>query len=89
MLELCVTGKEITMGSKDPRIDTYIAKFADFAKPILTHIRKLVHANCPDATEAIKWGMPFFEYKRRIFFQHGGLQGALRIWFLARRIAED
>ena len=50
------------MGSKDPRIDAYIAKSADFAKPVLTHIRKLVHANCPDANETIKWGMPFFEY---------------------------
>lgn len=55
------------MGAKDPRIDAYIAKSGAFAKPILTHIRKQVHANCPDATETIKWSMPFFEYKGRIF----------------------
>ena len=35
------------MEKKDPRIDAYIAKSADFAKPILNHIRKLVHAACP------------------------------------------
>ena len=55
------------MGTKDPRIDAYIAKSAAFAKPILIHVRKQVHANCPDATETIKWSMPFFEYKSRIF----------------------
>ena len=47
----------------DPRVDTYIDKAAPFAKPILQHIRSLVHEVCPNATEAIKWGMPFFEYK--------------------------
>jgi hypothetical protein len=31
------------MGKTDPRIDAYIAKSADFAKPILNHLRKLVH----------------------------------------------
>ena len=55
------------MGSKDPRVDLYIAKSAVFARPILTHVRKQVHANCPNATETIKWSMPFFEYKGRIF----------------------
>ena len=55
------------MGTKDPRIDTHIAKSAEFAKPILTHIRKLVHANCPEVTETLKWSMPHFEYKGGIF----------------------
>ena len=55
------------MGSKDPRIDAYIAKSAAFARPILTHVRKLVHANCPDVAETIKWSMPHFEYKGGIF----------------------
>jgi len=48
------------MGKRDRRIDAYIAKSADFARPILTHLRALVHEACPDADEAIKWGMPFF-----------------------------
>jgi uncharacterized protein YdeI (YjbR/CyaY-like superfamily) len=50
------------MGKKDPRIDAYIAKSADFAKPILTRIRKLVHEGCPGVVETIKWGSPSFEY---------------------------
>jgi uncharacterized protein YdeI (YjbR/CyaY-like superfamily) len=48
------------MGTRDPRIDDYIGKSADFAKPILTHIREVVHSACPDAEETIKWGMPTF-----------------------------
>jgi uncharacterized protein YdeI (YjbR/CyaY-like superfamily) len=51
------------MTTKDPRVDAYIEKAADFAKPILTHIRELVHQGCPDVQETIKWSMPFFIYK--------------------------
>lgn len=50
------------MGKKDPRIDAYVAKSADFAKPILEHLRALVHRGCPDVQETIKWGMPHFDY---------------------------
>lgn len=51
------------MATKDPRIDAYIAKSADFAKPILKHLRKVVHAGCPDVVETLKWSMPHFDYK--------------------------
>lgn len=47
----------------DPRIDSYIKKSADFAKPILTHLRALVHKACPGVEETVKWGMPYFAYK--------------------------
>jgi len=39
------------MGTRDPRIDAYIARSADFARPILTHLREVVHSACPDAEE--------------------------------------
>jgi len=51
------------MGNKINPIDTYIARSADFAKPILIHLRELVHKTCPDVEEKVKWGMPFFDYK--------------------------
>jgi uncharacterized protein YdeI (YjbR/CyaY-like superfamily) len=53
------------MARKDPRIDAYIVKAADFAKPVLKHFRQLVHKACPEAEETLKWGMPHFDY-------HGG-----------------
>lgn len=43
------------MGKKDLRIDTYIAKSQEFAKPILEHFRELAHKICPDVEETIKW----------------------------------
>jgi uncharacterized protein YdeI (YjbR/CyaY-like superfamily) len=51
------------MGTKDPRIDAYIAKSADFAQPLLAHLRKLVHSACPEVEETIKWGFPHFMYR--------------------------
>jgi uncharacterized protein YdeI (YjbR/CyaY-like superfamily) len=51
------------MGKKNPRTDAYIAKSADFAKPILKHLRQLVHKGCPEVEETIKWSMPHFDYK--------------------------
>ena len=51
------------MNSTDPRIDAYIEKSADFAKPILNHIRELVHFACPQVEETMKWGFPHFMYK--------------------------
>ena len=51
------------MAKKEKVIDNYIAKSADFAKPILNHIRELVHKACPDVEEKMKWSMPFFDYK--------------------------
>jgi len=51
------------MGKRDPRIDLYVAKAPDFAKPILTEIRERVHAACPEVEEALKWRQPSFEYK--------------------------
>lgn len=46
---------------KNPAVDAYIAKSPDFAKPILAHVRKLMHKGCPRIEESIKWGVPAFE----------------------------
>ncbi len=51
------------MPIKDKRVDAYIEKSNDFAKPILKHLRSLVHKACPDVVEVMKWSFPNFEYK--------------------------
>lgn len=51
------------MATKDPRVDAYIAESAEFARPILRHLRKVIHQGCPAAVETIKWGFPFFDYR--------------------------
>jgi uncharacterized protein YdeI (YjbR/CyaY-like superfamily) len=49
--------------ANNPKFDAYIAKAAPFARPILTHLRALVHDTVADLDEALKWGMPHFLYK--------------------------
>jgi uncharacterized protein YdeI (YjbR/CyaY-like superfamily) len=51
------------MGKLNSKVTGYIAKAENFAKPILKYWREIIHANCPEVEEAIKWGIPHFEYK--------------------------
>ena len=50
----------------DPRVDAYIERQAGFARPILAHLRGVIHEACPDCEETIKWSMPSFVYKGKI-----------------------
>ncbi len=50
------------MATTDPRVDEYIANAAEFAQPILAHLRAVIHAACPEVKETIKWSMPNFDY---------------------------
>lgn len=51
------------MGKKDARVDAFIAKSAPFARPILKHLRAIMHETVPDVTEEMKWSFPHFSYK--------------------------
>lgn len=51
------------MGKRDPRVDAYIGKAPGFAKPILTHVRALIHEVVPEVEETMKWSVPHFDYK--------------------------
>jgi uncharacterized protein YdeI (YjbR/CyaY-like superfamily) len=50
------------MEQYDSRVDAYIERSAPFARPILTHLRQLVHSVSPLLNETMKWGFPFFDY---------------------------
>jgi uncharacterized protein YdeI (YjbR/CyaY-like superfamily) len=51
------------MPKTDKRVDAYIKKAQPFAQPILTHIRRVVHAAVPEVQETMKWSSPHFDYK--------------------------
>jgi uncharacterized protein YdeI (YjbR/CyaY-like superfamily) len=73
------------MGTRDPRIDQYIGKAPEFARPILTHLREVVHEACPEVEETMKWSSPHFTWRGMLchmaaFKQHcafGFWKGAL------------
>lgn len=47
----------------NPKVDAYAEKAEAFAKPILAHLRALIHETCPEVVEEVKWGNPHFDYK--------------------------
>jgi uncharacterized protein YdeI (YjbR/CyaY-like superfamily) len=51
------------MAKRDPRVDAYVAKQKDFARPILAYLREVVHEGCPECEETLKWSAPHFMYR--------------------------
>lgn len=74
----------IAIKNTDPRIDAYIGKTAGFAKPILTHLRKMVREACPEAEETMKWSMPSFVYRGKILCGMAAFKKHCAFWFWHR-----
>jgi len=70
------------MKTADPRIDAFIAKAQPFARPILSHLRDVIHRACPDVEEAIKWSRPAFVNEGRILGVFGAFKAhaSLTLW---------
>jgi uncharacterized protein YdeI (YjbR/CyaY-like superfamily) len=77
------------MPSFNKSTDAYIAKSADFAKPILEHFRELVHTTCPDVEEKIKWSMPFFDYRGEMMCHMAAFKQHCAIGFWKGSIMKD
>jgi uncharacterized protein YdeI (YjbR/CyaY-like superfamily) len=68
--------------NRDARIDAYIAGKAEFARPILEHVRARVHAQVPDVEETLKWGAPAFTLDGKILLIMAAFKAhaALNFW---------
>jgi len=77
------------MPSTDPRIDAYIAKSAEFARPILAHLRAQVHAACPEVEESIKWGFPNFILDGKILAGMAAFKAHCSFGFWRREAGEQ
>ena len=68
--------------SRDPRIDSYIAKSQPFAQPILEKVRERVHAVLPDVEETTRWGMPAYTVGGKIVLMTAAFKAhaALNFW---------
>jgi len=75
----------ITMPRRDPRIDAYIQRAPEYARPILTKLRKVLLSADRGLEEDVKWGAPtlvrdglvcsFMGFKRHtaVWFHKGAL----------------
>ena len=77
------------MPTTDPRVDAYIAKSADFARPLLAQVREVVHAACPDVEETLKWGMPSFTWRGKILCGMAAFKQHMTLWFWEGRAIVD
>src|SRR6266576_2994145 len=77
------------MGQRDPRGDAYIAKAADFAKPILSEFREIVHKACPDVEETMKWSFPHFDYKGEMMCAMSGFKAHCAFGFWKASLMKD
>jgi|SRR5579872_1967376 len=77
------------MPKNNSKIDAYIAKAQPFARPILTHIRELVHKACPDVEEKIKWGFPHFDYRGEMMMSMAGFKNHAVFGFWKAALMKD
>jgi uncharacterized protein YdeI (YjbR/CyaY-like superfamily) len=77
------------MANKDPRIDAYISKVAPFAQPILSHLRDVVHAACPNVEETWKWSFPHFDYKGSILCSMAAFKQHATFGFFKASLMDD
>ncbi len=77
------------MGSRDKRIDAYIAKSGAFARPMMIVLRDIVHATCPEVVETIKWSRPAFD-SNGIMCGMDGFKAhmAFRFWLRAELVTQ-
>lgn len=77
------------MTTTDPRIDAYISKAPDFAKPILIHLRNLLHTACPEIEETWKWSFPVFVYKGAILCNMAAFKAHCSFGFWKAALLQD
>ncbi len=73
----------------NPAFDTYIEKSADFAQPILKHLRELVHTACPEVEEQMKWSFPNFVYRGSILCHMASFKKHCAFGFWQGALIED
>ena len=69
------------MPRRDPRVTAYIQGTAPFARPILRHLRRVIHEGAPGLEETLKWGMPSFLHEGKIVCGFAGFKGHCALWF--------
>lgn len=86
---MCQRSVKPNIMTTEAKVDAYIDRQADFARPILTHIRMLMHAASPDIGEAVKWGMPFFTYRGQNLANMAAFKAHAALGFWHDKVARE
>ncbi len=79
----------LRMPYTEQSVDLYIARAREFARPILEHLRVVVHQACPNVEETIKWGCPHFVYSGKILCSMAAFKGHCAFVFRLGSLMED
>ena len=77
------------MAHFDQKVTEYIHHSAAFAQPILEHWRQLVHQHCGEVEEAIKWGIPHFDYRGDFMCVMAAYKNHCSFSFIKAEIMQD
>lgn len=71
------------------KIDAYIDKQADFARPILHTLRQWIRESHPAVIEDYKWGGPHFHLGQGLVMGVGGFKKHVTLFFMEGALIED
>jgi len=71
------------------KIDAYIDKQADFARPILHILRQWIRESHPAVIEDYKWGGPHFHLGKGLVMGMGGFKHHVSLFFMEGALIED
>lgn len=74
---------------KPKNTDEYLARLeGNFAHPILSRVREIIHESIPHLEETIEWGAPSFEYKG-IMISMVAFKNFAAVWFHKGALLND
>jgi hypothetical protein len=53
----------MTMGERDPAVDTWMAQYENSLKPLVARVRDIILGADPRIDETVKWSTPTFTYR--------------------------
>lgn len=75
--------------AKPKNVDDYLSRLeGNFAHPILTKVREIVHETAPQVEEKIKWGSPSFEY-HGLMMSMVAFKNFAAVWFHKGALFDD
>jgi uncharacterized protein YdhG (YjbR/CyaY superfamily) len=69
-------------------IDAYLAAAPEGNRPLVTRVRDVIREACPEATEAISYGMPAFKLNGKLLLSYAAHQRHCAIYPASGRVQE-